>query len=85
MKLYPRSPGPSKNKQVQLKAEAHRMLDHAKAGGPMMADEIKWALIQTGDWMEPIPTPMVIEPKRNWRSVCDSQNQLDAITNTRQD
>lgn len=82
MTLYPRNPGPTQDHQKRIKAEAHRLLDQAKAGHAIARHEIEWALIQTGDWMEPVKTPIVIEHTGSWR---DSKNQLDDTATTRQD
>lgn len=49
MSLYPRNPGKCRDMHARAKAEAHRLLDRAKAGEQIDAERITWALRITGD------------------------------------
>lgn len=49
MSLYPRRSGRSEDQETRHRAEAHRILDMARAGQPISEDRITWALRITGD------------------------------------
>ena len=49
MSLYPRNPGSNRDMYARAKAEAHRLLDRARAGEEIDAERITWALRITGD------------------------------------
>ena len=49
MSLFPRNNGGCRDPYVRMKAEAHRLLDRAKAGEKISEDRITWALRITGD------------------------------------
>lgn len=52
VRLFPRNPGkPKAHRRVgfNAKAEAHRVLDRARAGLPAPGIQVRWALRVTGD------------------------------------
>jgi len=49
MSLFPRHGGQCRDPYDRMKAEAHRLLDRAKAGEKVSEDRITWALRITGD------------------------------------
>lgn len=49
MTLFPRNTNKQANQMPQTKAEAHRILDMAKAGLDVSPQWVTWALVVTGD------------------------------------